>query len=284
MDLAVFSEEVADAVQGICGDRVIESHAQAASVLDALLRKPSSNARELAAVLGVTLEQLERCKHRGKENTSDAVYADMCRNDAVYTWNVLIQRVNQAAHWSEEYRDIRDGEEATDLEDALVLASDGMASDATSDVGEARTKDGAVEVSKEARKKATDMLAKRLEGADNDAIRLRLGERLEQEVFEAYPEEKDYKNCARAIAANLRRNPMLAANYAAGRIPPAWLVNAHVSALAPRMAKLQRRVIRCEVLKEVQECEEVQEVRRKATRAGGGKELQPPPDMEDPFA
>merc|ERR1712224_766009 len=99
-------EEVIEVVEGICGDRVVETHEQATWVLDAILRKPGRNHREVAAAVGVTFEQSERCQNNGHESTEDPVYAELCHLDAVYTRNVLIERVNQAAHWKEQYRDL----------------------------------------------------------------------------------------------------------------------------------------------------------------------------------
>ncbi|CAK0863497.1 unnamed protein product, partial [Prorocentrum cordatum] len=63
-------------------------------------------------------EQLERCRSGGREGGGGealAVYKDLCNRDAVYTWNVLIERINQAAHWREEFRELRDADE-TDSE------------------------------------------------------------------------------------------------------------------------------------------------------------------------
>lgn len=312
MDLGAFAEEVLDAVANICGDRVVESHTQAAHVLDALMRRPGAVRRELAAVFGLSLEQLERGRAPGGlEETNDPVYADLCYSDAVYTWNVLMERINQAAHWREEFRDLRDVEapsdsEASDVEDtsssainpteACVSADsagfgaeskgEGIAPDASSmedvEVGSVEGSSKFVRAGDSTRARAREVLAKRLDAPE--LLKRRLARRLEEEIFEAFPEDKDYRHCTRSVTANLRRNTMLAAGYTAGRVPPQWMVRADVEALAPRLAQLRRRVFRNESLRESQMDDESAEVKRRAWAAARGEGLAPPPEDKGPLS
>eukprot|EP00933_Yihiella_yeosuensis_P022945 TRINITY_DN17954_c1_g1_i1.p1 TRINITY_DN17954_c1_g1~~TRINITY_DN17954_c1_g1_i1.p1 ORF type:complete len:317 (+),score=79.01 TRINITY_DN17954_c1_g1_i1:34-951(+) len=302
MDLGAFTEEVSDAVAGICGDSVVVSHTQASHVLDALCRKPGANSREIAAVFGVTLEQFQRCRSGGSERTKDPIYADLCRTDAIYTWNVLIQRINYAAHWREEYREMcNSGENESDSEDDAIedLPSNTEetaveAAEKTRDSPDAQMPggdDGAVVVaeekplviaSKATREKVLELFSKELDGAPSEAVRRRLTRRLEEEAFEQWPDEKEFRHRCRSIVANLRRNTMLAGGFAAGRIPPQWILLADHEALAPRMQQLQRRVMRYECKQETQHTPESAAVHRKMWKAARGEDLQPPAQAEDP--
>mmetsp|Transcript_112727 Transcript_112727/g.273731 ORF Transcript_112727/g.273731 Transcript_112727/m.273731 type:complete len:263 (-) Transcript_112727:43-831(-) len=261
MDLGAFAEEVLDAVAGICGDVVVETHTQAAHVLDALVRRPGTDRRELAAVFGVSFEQLERCRSGGHEESKDAVYDNICRLDAVYTWNALIERINQAAHWREEFREMwNDDDEAASDEEELPADEASPSSPSPAEGGRAATElaceDPALgrPAAAEARERARALFAKHLDAPE--PLRRRLVQRLDEEILERCPEDRDYRHCARGVGANLRRNTMLAAGYTAGRVPPQWIVACDVEALAPRMRQLQRRVMRRECLKEAVEEEE----------------------------
>lgn len=312
MDLGAFAEEVLDAVANVCGDQVVENHTQAAHVLDALMRRPGAVRRELAAVFGLSLEQLERGRAPdGLEETNDPVYSDLCYSDAVYTWNVLMERINQAAHWREEFRDLRDVDarsdsEASDVEDgsgsAISPIESGMPVDSAGlgaesqgernvpdmsimedvEVGSVKVCSQFVRAGDNTRARAREVLAKRLDAPE--LLKRRLARRLEEEIFEAFPEDKDYRHCTRSVTANLRRNTMLAAGYAAGRVPPQWMVRADVEALAPRLAQLQRRVFRNECLREVQLDDESAEVKRRAWAAARGEDLAPPPVDKGPLS
>mmetsp|Transcript_19409 Transcript_19409/g.51859 ORF Transcript_19409/g.51859 Transcript_19409/m.51859 type:complete len:295 (+) Transcript_19409:127-1011(+) len=293
MDLGIFAEEVLEAVAGICGDTIVETHEQARHVLDALCQRPGTNTRELAAVFGLTHEQLARTREVSRlksegataERTrweADPVWANLCASDAVYTWNVLIERINQAAHWREEFRELANAEGDEDgglsggeeAENASIAGSDTMS---------VRAQDGVVaEVSAKTRAKARDLLAKHLDIAP-EGLRGHLTRRLDDEIFEKCPADKDYRHCARSITANLRRNPMLAAGYATGRVPPQWLILADEEALAPRMRQLQRRVLRVESLKEAREDEDTAGLRRKMWQVAKATDLAPPPPNEDPL-
>lgn len=293
MDLGNFAEEVLEAVAGICGDAVVESQEQASHVLDALCRRPGANSRELAAVFGLSHEQLARTREvtrlrsegGGAEKVrweEDPVWANICASDAVYTWNVLIERINQAAHWREEFRELAN---ADDEDGGSSGGEDELAEDASvagSDAVAARAPDGVVaEVSSKARAKARVMLAKHLDPAP-EGLRCHLTRRLDDEIFEKCPADKDYRHCARSITANLRRNPMLAAGYATGRVPPQWLVLADEEALAPRMRQLQRRCLRVEGLKQAREDDDSAALRRKMWEVAKGTDLAPPAPNEDP--
>jgi len=294
MDLGNFAEEVLEAVAGICGDAVVETHEQANHVLDALCRRPGTNSRELAAVFGVSHEQLARTREVSRLRSEgddaeeirweeDPVWANLCASDAVYTWNVLIERINHAAHWREEFRELANGED--DEDGALSGGEDENVSVAGSDIlAVAGAQEGAVaEVSAKTRAKARELLARHLEPAP-EGLRRHLTRRLDDEIFEKCLVDKDYRHCARSITANLRRNPTLAAGYATGRVPPQWLVLADDEALAPRMRQLQRRVLRVEVMKEAREDDETAELRRKMWQIAKATNLAPPPPNEDPIA
>jgi len=285
MDLGNFAEEVHDTVVGICGDAVVETHTQAEHVLDALLRRPGMNHRELAAVFGITLEQLERCRAGGCEESQNDVYDNLCRLDAVYTWNVLIQRINHAAHWREEFREMwNEDDSSSEEEDEMAGEAAGVGpQDGLPGKLDKQGQQGSTEqlVSAGTREKARALLAKHLDAPER--LRRRLIRRLDDEVTERCPEEKDYRHCARSITANFRRNTMLAAGYAAGRVPPQWIVLCDAEALAPRMRQLQRRVLRNECLKEVREDEATAELKRRAWVAARATDLAPPPPHEDPF-
>jgi len=289
MDLGTFAEEVLDAVAGICGDAVVETHQQAAHVLDALCRRPGTDQRELAAVFGLTLEQLartrevDRARSDGTVSTmleKDPVWASFCSSDAVFTWNVLMQRINQAAHWREEFRELamadEDGEgsggEENLLEDSSIAGSD-VGSDAA--IGGL-----AAEASARTRERARALISKHLDPAP-EGLRRHLARRLDDEIFEKCPVEKDYRPCARSIVANLRRNSMLAAGYATGRVPPEWLVLAQSEALAPRLRQMQRRVLRVEAFKEAQQDVDTAECKQKMWEVAKGTHLAPPAQFEE---
>mmetsp|Transcript_68978 Transcript_68978/g.194528 ORF Transcript_68978/g.194528 Transcript_68978/m.194528 type:complete len:293 (-) Transcript_68978:49-927(-) len=286
MDLGAFAEEVLDTVGGICGDAIVETHEQASHVLDALLRRPGSNRHELAAVFGVTFEQLERCCNRGREDTSNEVYANLCELDAVYTWNVLMSRINHAAHWREEFRDLQNlDEDGTDAEEeeAEDVGLDMKSPDNDSQNGvaavSAAQKDGKRIASAETRAKARKLLAKHLDAPE--VLKERLAQKLDDEIMEHCPENKDYTYCARSIAANFRRNTMLAAGYTSGRVPPQWIVLSSDEALATRMGQLQRRCLRVESLKDSQMDDETAEQRRQAWHAARGGEKGDKHDVAD---
>lgn len=306
MDLGAFAEEVLDAVAGICGDTVVESHEQASHVLEALCRRPGANQRELAAVFGLTLEQFarsrehkERCE-AGREQElreKDPVWANLCLSDAIYTWNALIERINHAAHWREEFREmvltVENGEEASDEESEpcspATEAASGVATAIRSVLGgsdEAPAGDvkmttlgsqtaPAMLASEETRAKARQMVARHLEPAP-DTMRLRLAQRLDDELFEFCPDDKEYRHAARSLVANLRRNQMLAAGYATGRVPPQWLVLAEYEALAPRLLQLTRRLVRVECAKQAKHDDESARLRQKMSDAGKGTYAAPP--------
>eukprot|EP00931_Biecheleriopsis_adriatica_P107897 TRINITY_DN82239_c0_g1_i1.p1 TRINITY_DN82239_c0_g1~~TRINITY_DN82239_c0_g1_i1.p1 ORF type:complete len:309 (-),score=86.00 TRINITY_DN82239_c0_g1_i1:11-892(-) len=291
MDLGHFAEEVLDAVTGICGDTVVESHEQASHVLDALTRRPGAHARELAAVFGVSLEQFERCRAGGREKTQDEVYADLCRSDAIFTWNVLIQRINAAAHWKEEFREMQnagDGDTSSEEEEGEDRLQERLGDEKhtaheevtdTLKVPEDAALVGSPDLAPAAaRAKVQELLERQLDAPE--ALRRRLARRLEAEVFEHVPGKKDFTHRARSIVANLRRNTMLAAGYAAGRVPPSWLVLADHEALAPRMSQLHRRMFRAECMNEVREPEEEEKLRQRCWRTAKGTDLAPPAQNE----
>eukprot|EP00930_Biecheleria_cincta_P011186 TRINITY_DN11377_c0_g1_i1.p1 TRINITY_DN11377_c0_g1~~TRINITY_DN11377_c0_g1_i1.p1 ORF type:complete len:319 (-),score=69.08 TRINITY_DN11377_c0_g1_i1:89-985(-) len=292
MDLGVFADEVLDTVAGICGDSVVETHEQAGHVLDSLARRPGANAREMAAVFGVSLEQFERCRSRDWEKNDDkkaAVWTNICRSDAIFTWNVLIQRINAAAHWKEEFRDMQnEGDHSSDEEDEeqAVVAQDGqlevaipqavVAQDGQLDVAIPDANALAMEVAGEAsRAKCRELLERQLDCA-SAALGRRLARRLEAEIFEHCPGKKDFTHAARCVVANLRRNTMLAGGYAIGRVPPEWIILADHEALAPRMRQLQRRVFRAECKKEVRMAEDEEKIRSRMWRTAKGTDLAPP--------
>eukprot|EP00928_Gymnodinium_smaydae_P068874 TRINITY_DN52178_c0_g1_i1.p2 TRINITY_DN52178_c0_g1~~TRINITY_DN52178_c0_g1_i1.p2 ORF type:complete len:307 (+),score=89.43 TRINITY_DN52178_c0_g1_i1:66-923(+) len=284
MDLAGFAEDVRSAVQGTCGDVVVESHEQAAGVIDVLLRRPGRSQRDVAAAFGLTLEQLARSiefRESGGNVAEHELYAELCRADAVYTWNVLIERVNQAAHWSEEFRDLQreaEGPEAGGSEDESdVVLDDGASCAAASDLDV-----GGAGASGAVRAQARRLFAKHLEAA-TEPLRTRLAERLEEEAYEQFPDGKDYRCHVRSIAANLRRNVRLAASYASGFVPPQWLARAGHEALASKTGQLQRQVLRCESLREAKCDDETAKIRSRANIAGKATELAAPPPLEDPL-
>lgn len=282
MDLACFAEEVLEAVAGICGDTVVESHDQAKHVIDSFLRRPGTDRRELAAVFGLTLDQLENS--RGPEldgpqrPEQNEVYAGICQSDAVYTWNIIIQRINQAAHWREEFRDMQNDADG----DGFDGDTDGGDCDLGADHAEAPLA-ATVDVSAAAatRDRARALLAKQLDAPEK--LRRCLVDRLESEIFEHRPEvngDVEYRRCVRGIAANLRRNTMLAAGYAAGRVPPQWIVLASTEALAPRIVQLTRRVDRKEFLKQAKYDDETNEEKNRMWNMARGTDLAPPPPVE----
>jgi len=281
MDLGLFADEVLEAVEGICGDRVVETHEQAANVLNALSRRPGMNSHELAAVFGVTYEQLERCRHLGKEDSNNEVYENIIWLDAVYTWNKIIQRINEAAHWREEYRDMQHGcneddhEEVddTDTEACNAVNISSPDSDSRNELDKQVNK---------TREKARTLLTKYFDTPA--ALTQQLVQRLEDEIFEHHPGDNDYRHATRTIAANLRRNTMLATGYAMGRVPPQWVVLASTEALATRYVQLNRRLHRNDCLKESLLDDEAAELRRQAWAAAKGTDLAPPPPNEDPFS
>jgi len=288
MDLGAFAEEVLEAVAGICGDTVVESHEQAADVLDALFQRPGVDTRELAAVFGVTSVQLsnareaQRAKQDGREERrkkSNPVWWGLCESDAVYTWNVLTERINQAAHWREEFRDLSHAEgaceasEAEASEDEPALAEDVSVTSEAGDPSQSQA-------SSTTRSKAQELMARHLEAAP-EALRKQLAARLDLELFERFPSDKEYRPAARALTANLRRNTSLAAGYATGRVPPQWLVSVGFEALAPRLRQFQRRVEHKECENEVFEDADAAEMRRQMWDAAKGANLAPPPQCEE---
>lgn len=280
MDLGNFADEVLDAVAGLCGDAIVEDFNKACDVLDALARKPGRDRRELAAAFGLTLQQFENCRQRGfQDETSNAVYADLCRSDAIYAGNLLIQRINEAAHWREEFRDLQNagdqGEEDDCSEAGTVPEEDGD----TAAVRDVEVRGAATEaIAADVRCRASAVLAKHLDASDT--LKRSLVRRLDEEIHERCPLEKDYRHCVRSIAASLRRNTMLAAAYTSGRVPPQWVVNASGDALAPRMAKLGVRMLQKENLKDSRMDDVTAEQRRKSQLAGHGTNLAPPAPNE----
>jgi len=294
MDLGELSEEVLDIVQTLCGDTFVETHEQAADVLAALFQKPERNERELAAWLGVTFEQLVRCR-AGACSPKTATYsstrvafedgavpAELCRMDAIYTWNVLIQRINQASHWQTEYQElVEEAAGGAELEDGGLdnVDIDDTASVASVDTATMSVTSTEMAVPASTRAKTVEVIVSRLATSTKPSSQLvhRVAERLEREIFEQYPQDKDYKCCARSMAANLRRNAPLASGCASGRIPPEWMVRADHEALASRVQQMTRRVLRSECLKEVKLDDASAELKRKTNEAGRGTNIAPPP-------
>mmetsp|Transcript_75910 Transcript_75910/g.146712 ORF Transcript_75910/g.146712 Transcript_75910/m.146712 type:complete len:281 (+) Transcript_75910:49-891(+) len=277
MDLGAFAEEVLHAVAGICGDAIVETHTQAAAVLDALLRRPGTDHREVAAVFGVSFEQLERCKNGGDDNSKNEVYENLCRLDTVYTWNVVIQRINQAAHWREEFRDIANSGDSSDEEDAdnETLTSSIPATPSPEQEENVGPAQGEQLASNQTRQRARALLAKQLDAPE--ALKQRLVQRLDDDIFEEQPGDRDYRHCVRAVASNFRRNTMLAAGFSCGRVPPQWIVLCDAEALAPRLQQLHRRLLRKESLRDALQDDVTAECRRKAQEAARGTNLAPPP-------
>lgn len=288
MDFAGFADLLQEVVVGLCGDRVVETHEQASAVLDALLRRPGAERREIAAVFGISLEQLERCRHVShrdpEDNPLEEVYDGLCHADAVFTWNIILQRINEAAHWQEEFRDLCQAEESSaeeeDVTDSKMPDAFAAATGAATPLAGAAS--ARHEVRADTRDKAQGLLARHLDAPEY--LRQQLARRLEAEIFEHFPEDKDYRHTARTIAANFRRNTMLAAGYTGGRIPPQWIVLADTEALASRLQKLQRRALRSECLKEAKTSDEGADLRKRAADAGRGAGLAPPAQMDDPYA
>jgi len=279
MDLGSFADEVLEAVAGLCGDTVVEDFDKACNVLETLAGRPGRDRRELAAALGLTLNQLESCRQGGVKDGGNSVFDDLCHSDAVYAGNVLIQRINEAAHWREEFRDMQT---AADLGEEYDCSEADAGLDNTGDDACLRgipdTEMGGCGITADVRSRASGLLAKHLDASEG--LKQRLVSRLEEEICEGHPVDKDYRHCVRSIAANLRRNPMLAASFTAGRVPPQWVVNANREALAPRLSKLGARAVRKELFTEAT-CEEaVNELRRLAQNVGRGTELAPPPQNE----
>jgi len=277
MDLGAFAEDLLHAVAGICGDAIVETQAQAAAVLDALLRRRGTDHREVAAIFGVSFEQLERCKNGGDENSKNEVFENLCRLDTVFTWNLIIQRINQAAHWREEYRDIANNGDSSDEEndnnDAAISNIPATPSpERDESMGEAQ---GERLASNQTREKARALLAKQMDAPE--ALKRRLIQRLDDDIFEEHPGDRDYRHCARAVASNMRRNTMLSAGFSSGRVPPQWIVLCDAEALAPRMRQLERRLLRKESLRDALQDDETAEARRKAWLAARGTDLAPPP-------
>jgi len=277
MDLGAFAEEVLHAVSGICGDAIVETHSQAAAVLDALLRRPGADGHEVAAVLGVSFEQLERCKNGGDEDSKNEVYENLCQLDTVYTWNVIIQRINQAAHWREEFRDMANNDDSSDEEndDHGAVTSNTPATPSPEHEESIEVAQGERLASDQTREKARALLSKHLDAPQ--ALKQRLLQRLDDDIFEQYPGDRDYRHCARGVASNLRRNTMLAAGFSSGRVPPQWIVLCDAGALAPRLRQLERRLLRKENLRDALQDDETAETRRKAWVAARGTDLAPPP-------
>lgn len=232
-------------------------------------------------VFGVSLEQLERCREWGHEGSCDPIFAGLCRDDAVHTGNVILSRINQAAHWREEFRDMQGADDSCSDDDSgdvdeITPSAHEMRSDgAFVDVTVART------ATASARRRARALLLRHIDA--HESLQHQLVRRLEQECFEAYPEDKAYRQCCRAIAANLRRNTMLAAGFSGGLVPPQWIVLADTEALATRMGKLQRRAFRCESLKDAKLDDVNADIRRQFWAAARGTDLAPPPQNEDPL-
>merc|ERR1711924_554150 len=63
----------------------------------------------------------------GGPETKDKVFAETMRLDAVYTWNVVIQRINQAAHWREEFREMQNADDEEDLSDDDITSEKSFA-------------------------------------------------------------------------------------------------------------------------------------------------------------
>lgn len=287
MDIGGFADEVLDVVANLCGDTVVETHEQASHVLEALVRRPGANMRELAAVFGLSFETLERTREieRARSEGEDErlhrknpVWSDMCKSEAVYTWNVLIERINQAAHWREEFRDLVQavqGGDESDVEDFLDDASIGG-----SETEKCPDSMADSQVASATRVKARAILERHLEPADEE-LRKQLAKRLDCEIVERYPTEKEYRRCARGLGADFKRNPMLSAGYATGRVPPQWVLSADFLALAPRLRQFQRRIERAESCKEaLQDCD-IAEIKSKMYAVGMGHGLQDPAEFED---
>lgn len=277
MDLGDFADEVLHVVEGVCGDAVVETHEQATLVLATLMRKPGRDRVEVCAALGVDPRQdfvIALSREGVYELTeNDEAFASLCRADAVYTRNMLIQRVNQAATWREEYRDLASGSTTEEP------ASDDDCDDGFSVEGSLH-KDGAREG---CRARALKLFAKHLEAAPQ-GLSLQLARRLEDEVHEQHPDEKDYRCHARSIASNLRRNEKLAANYASGRVPPQWVAQCGFEALAPRTQQMQRRAFKSEALWESKMDDEAAAMKSHANEVGKATNLAPPPSFEDIFS
>lgn len=293
MDLGAFAEEVIDAVAGICGDAIVETHAQAAHVLEALCRRPGANQREVAAVFGLSLEQFARSRdvtrmrdsgEEAKIQREDPVWHDICVSDAIYTWNVLIERINQAAHWREEFRgmvmSVENGDDSSSDEEGGDCDPEARETQNQEVVSAAPESQMAL-ASAQTRQKARELFARHLEPAP-ELMRRRLSQRLDDEIFERNPDDKEYRHQARGLVANLRRNQMLAAGYATGRVPPQWLVTAEHEALAARGKQFQRRVERITCAKEAKHDDESAALRRKMWGMAKGTDLAPPPPLEDP--
>merc|ERR1719387_119116 len=146
-----------------------------------------------------------------------------------------------------------DSDSEVDLSEALAVQPAGAEEVVTSSLASADT-----------REKARALLAKHIDAPE--ALKRRLVRRLDEEIVECAPEGNEYRQCARGLAANFRRNTMLAAGYAGGRVPPQWLTLAHYEALAPRLQQLRRRCFRAESLKEARHTEESADLHEKAWR------------------
>merc|ERR1712012_951690 len=95
--------------------------------------------------------------------------------------------------------------------------------------------------------------------------------RLEEEIFELHPENKDYRPFSRSILANLKRNTGLTGSYSAGRIPPQWIVRSDAFALAKRNVQLHRRIFRSECMKEAKLDDRTSAFKRHCDAAGKGR-------------
>lgn len=254
MDLGNFAERFLETAESLCGEAVVESHDQAQRILDCLLDGPEIqrvNAHELAAVLGMSFEKLQRCRAKLKEDPRpDGVVFDNITNcDATFTWNMILQRINDAAQWSLEFKQFQEETE----EDAMEVEGDDNEPGDSTEIMSAS--DSQQLTLSESQTKAIAVLEKVLIDAPQ-VLRTFLTHRLAEEVAEHWSDDVSFRQRIRSVVSNLKRNHKLLDSFISGRVPPRWLATVDVSALAHEKVQLVRQANRIQTMKAAEVDEE----------------------------
>eukprot|EP00746_Dinoflagellata_sp_MGD_P110278 gnl/MRDRNA2_/MRDRNA2_47351_c0_seq1.p1 gnl/MRDRNA2_/MRDRNA2_47351_c0~~gnl/MRDRNA2_/MRDRNA2_47351_c0_seq1.p1 ORF type:complete len:303 (+),score=77.79 gnl/MRDRNA2_/MRDRNA2_47351_c0_seq1:96-1004(+) len=262
MDLGNFADKFLETAESLCGEAMVESPDQARRILDCLLDGSEIqrvNAHELAAVLGMPFEKLQRCRTRVQEDArpDSAVFDDIARCDATFTWNMILQRINEAAHWRIEFKQFQ--EEMQD--DPMELEGD---DEEHEDSAQIVKTSGSREIN-ESQTKAIAVVDKVLIDA-SESLREFLTGRLAEEVAEHCPDDLAFRQRIRSVVSNLKRNQELLDSFISGRVPPRWLATVDVAALAPQKVQVVRQVNRISTMQAAEVDEETYKLHEKMKR------------------